>query len=71
MTVPAVTGWEHFDLIKKFNEGYRYFDESSDAYLEPALAAMKSCIDRDCPLRSTPGLFPAGTVLHLIRIPSY
>lgn len=36
----------HFDLLTKFNEGYRYFDEACDAYLEPALAALKK-LNRD------------------------
>lgn len=31
----------HFDLLTKFNQGNRYFDETKDDYLEPALAAMK------------------------------
>ena len=31
----------HFDLLTKFNEGFRYFDERCDEYLEPALAAMR------------------------------
>ena len=31
----------HFDLLTKFNEGFKHFDENSDAYMEPALAAMK------------------------------
>ena len=30
----------HFDLLTKFNEGYKHFDETKDAYLEPALAAL-------------------------------
>lgn len=25
----------HFDLLTKFNEGYKHFDETKDAYLEP------------------------------------
>ena len=30
----------HFDLITKFNEGSRYFDEDADWYKEAALAAL-------------------------------
>ena len=30
----------HFDLLTKFNEGYKHFDETKDAYLEPAITAM-------------------------------
>ena len=35
----------HFDLLTKFNEGFRYFDETRDDYLEPALAAMRRLND--------------------------
>lgn len=31
----------HFDLITKFNQDFRHFDETCDAYLEPALQAMR------------------------------
>ena len=50
----------HFDLITKFNEGYRYFDESSDAYLEPALAAMKKLHRQGLPFEINTGAISRG-----------
>ena len=50
----------HFDLITKFNEGYRYFDESSDDYLEPALAAMKKLHRQGLPFEINTGAISRG-----------
>ena len=50
----------HFDLITKFNEGYCYFDESSDAYLEPALAAMKKLHRQGLPFEINTGAISRG-----------
>lgn len=35
----------HFDLITKFNEGNRYFDEESDWYKEAALSALHKVVE--------------------------
>ena len=45
----------HFDLLTKFNEGGKYFDETSDAYLEPALAAMKYLQQAEVPFEINTG----------------
>lgn len=37
----------HFDLVAKFNEGGRFFDESDRRYLSPALAAAEYLCARD------------------------
>ena len=58
----------HFDLLTKFNEAYRYFDETKDDYLEPALNAMKKLHSQGLPLRSIPAPCPAATALRHIRI---
>lgn len=50
----------HFDLLTKFNEGYRYFDESADAYLEPALAAMKKLNALGLPFEINTGAISRG-----------
>lgn len=62
----------HFDLLTKFNEGYRYFDETRDEYLEPALAAMKRLHQAGLPFEINTGAisrgyrtapYPSGTLL--------
>lgn len=50
----------HFDLITKFNEGYRHFDETKDAYLEPALAAMKKLNSQGLPFEINTGAISRG-----------
>lgn len=50
----------HFDLLTKFNEGYRHFDESRDEYLEPALAAMKRLNDACLPFEINTGAISRG-----------
>ncbi len=45
----------HFDLLTKFNEGYKHFDETKDDYLEPALAAMKRLNDACLPFEINTG----------------
>lgn len=45
----------HFDLLTKFNEGGKYFDETSDAYLEPALTAMKYLQQAEVPFEINTG----------------
>lgn len=50
----------HFDLITKFNQGMKYFDENSDAYLEPALAAMDELLHADVPFEINTGAISRG-----------
>ncbi|MCD8083671.1 MAG: histidinol-phosphatase [Clostridiales bacterium] len=50
----------HFDLHTKWNEGYRYLDENADAYLEPALAAMRKLNDAGLPFEINTGAISRG-----------
>ena len=50
----------HFDLLTKFNEGGKYFDEGCDAYLEPALAAMKKLNADGIPFEINTGAISRG-----------
>ena len=50
----------HFDLLTKFNEGYKHFDETKDAYLEPALAAMKKLNGQGLPFEMNTGAISRG-----------
>lgn len=66
----------HFDLVTKFNEGNRYFDENADWYREMALDAVR-CIAKHKPVfevntgamargyRTTP--YPAKFILEEIK----
>lgn len=50
--IPTVTGCDfvgHFDLITKFNEGNRFFDEDSPRYRSIAYEALKYAA-ADCPV---------------------
>lgn len=37
----------HFDLVTKFNEGYKYFDEESGWYKAAALSALRAVLDSE------------------------
>ena len=54
----------HFDLLTKFNEnrdgGFRYFDETKDAYLEPALTAMRKLSGQGRPFEINTGAMFRG-----------
>lgn len=50
----------HFDLITKFNQGMKHFDENSDAYLEPALAAMDELLKAEIPFEINTGAISRG-----------
>jgi histidinol-phosphatase (PHP family) len=50
----------HFDLLTKFNEAYRYFDETKDGYLEPALNAMKKLHSQGLPFEINTGAMSRG-----------
>ncbi len=43
-TKPAIIG--HFDLVTKFNEGSKLFDESDPRYLNPALEALTAITEK-------------------------
>ena len=49
-----------WDILTKFNEGYRNFDETRDEYLEPALAAMKRLNDACLPFEINTGAMSRG-----------
>ncbi len=57
----------HFDLLTKFNEGYKHFDETKDAYLEPAITAMHKLAALGFRLRSTQAPCPAATGVRRTR----
>lgn len=50
----------HFDLLTKFNEGFRHFDETKDEYREPALAAMRRLNDAGLPFEINTGAVSRG-----------
>ena len=50
----------HFDLLTKFNEGCRYFDETCDDYLEPALTAMRKLNEQGMPFEINTGAMSRG-----------
>lgn len=50
----------HFDLLTKWNEGFKYFDETSDEYREPALAAMKRLNEAGLPFEINTGAISRG-----------
>ena len=66
----------HIDLVSKFNEGNRYFDEADPRYLGPALEALDCALDRGVPLEINSGAiargyrsapYPAAPLLRHIR----
>lgn len=50
----------HFDLLTKWNEGFRHFDERKDEYREPALAAMRKLNDAGLPFEINTGAISRG-----------
>ena len=50
----------HFDLLTKFNEGFRHFDETKDTYREPALAALRRLNDCGLPFEINTGAMSRG-----------
>jgi histidinol-phosphatase (PHP family) len=50
----------HFDLVSKFNEGGRFFDETSKEYLDPALEAMEYLVGEGVPFEVNCGAFARG-----------
>ncbi|MBQ8590803.1 MAG: histidinol-phosphatase [Firmicutes bacterium] len=71
---PTIVG--HLDLIRKLNAGNRFFDETSEDYLQIAKEAAKVCVDSGCIIeintggvyrryRNTP--YPAEPILRYIN----
>lgn len=50
----------HFDLLTKFNENNRHFDETSDDYREPALAALRRLNEAQIPFEINTGAISRG-----------
>ena len=50
----------HLDLVTKFNEGYRGFDESCPRYLKAAKEAAQCAIERHVPLEMNTGAISRG-----------
>lgn len=50
----------HIDLVTKFNEDNRYFDEIDPRYLKPAFEAVESAVRRGKPLEINTGAIPRG-----------
>ena len=45
----------HIDLVSKFNEGNKYFDEEDPRYLRPALEAVEIAVRRGIPIEMNSG----------------
>jgi len=50
----------HFDLVTKFNEGNRLFDENSPKYLDPALACLEKLVKENKPFEINSGAISRG-----------
>lgn len=50
----------HLDLVTKFNEGSRQFDESDRRYLDPALEALECAVRRDMVVELNTGAVARG-----------
>lgn len=50
----------HFDLLTKFNEGYKHFDETKDEYLEPAIESMRKLAEQGIPFEINTGAMSRG-----------
>lgn len=50
----------HIDLVAKFNEGGKYFDETDPRYLAPAFEAADCAIERGIPLEMNTGAIARG-----------
>lgn len=50
----------HIDLVSKFNEGGRHFDETDPRYLRPALEAAACAVERHKPLEINTGAIARG-----------
>lgn len=50
----------HIDLVSKFNEGQKYFDESDPRYLKCALEALDCALERHLPIEMNTGAISRG-----------
>lgn len=50
----------HIDLLTKFNEDGRFFDETDPRYLKPAMAAIEIAVRRGLPLEINTGAISRG-----------
>ena len=50
----------HIDLVTKFNEGGKYFDETDPRYLGPAKEAIECAVQRGIPLEMNTGAISRG-----------
>lgn len=50
----------HFDLVTKYNQDYRYFDETKEEYLLPALRAMERLNSAGIPFEINTGAMSRG-----------
>lgn len=50
----------HIDLLTKFNEGCRTFDETDPRYLKPAFEAVQCAVERGLPLEMNTGAISRG-----------
>lgn len=50
----------HLDLVTKFNEGFRQFDETDPRYLGPALEALSCAVRRDMVVELNTGAIARG-----------
>ena len=50
----------HIDLVSKYNEGNRYFDESDPRYLKPALEAAEIAVRSGIPIEMNSGAIGRG-----------
>lgn len=56
----AATFIGHIDLVSKYNEGNRYFDENDPRYLRPALEAAEIAVRRGIPIEMNTGAIGRG-----------
>lgn len=50
----------HLDLVTKFNEGFRQFDETDPRYLDPAFAALECAVRRGMVVELNTGAIARG-----------
>lgn len=50
----------HIDVVTKYNEGFKYFDETDPRYLGPAKEAIECAVRRGIPLEMNTGAISRG-----------
>ena len=56
----------HFDLITRFNDILCVLDETSKAYLDPALEVMQALTETGTPFEINMGAFARGSPMQAI-----